>query len=274
MVQPSSLVESFKHLSCMLLDKVQLLMCAKPTSWKSSKGPSQLYESGVANWQWGKWFGSITCFWSHVSWLTEKMLGGDHMHALPKVHWPPLCTSAPAAFASVLCMLSTLVMAFGLGHRHWWFWSNTSACMVGMKLICQNDTKLLGWTSMHGAAQTDYSTLVLMWECKQLCWIECLIFSLHWFSSTTKAQSVCLFPKRMHQCARGPCWTPCKGMECSLVKKKSPSSCKQKLSSNILFRSVLQHVLQSSPWLICAGSCCHCMVVWRDGPLCWQSPWR
>ena len=187
MVQPSSLVESFKHLSCMLHDKVQLLMCAKPTYWKSSKGPSQLYESGVANWQWGKWFGSITCFWSHVSWLTEKMLGGDHMHALPKVHWPPLCTSAPAAFASVLCMLSTLVMAFGLGHRHWWFWSNTSACMVGMKLICQNDTKLLGWTSMHGAAQTDYSTLVLMWECKQLCWIEWLIFSLHWFSSTTKA---------------------------------------------------------------------------------------
>ena len=32
-----------------------------------------------------------------------------------------------------------------------------------MKLLCQNNTKLLGWTSMHGALQKGYSTLVPIW---------------------------------------------------------------------------------------------------------------
>ena len=120
MVQPSSLVESFKHLSCMLHDKVQLLMCAKPTSWKSSKGPSQLYESGVANWQWGKWFGSITCFWLHVSWL-KKMLGG----------WPHARTTQGALTAIVyfspcsicFCSMHALNLGYGL-------WVGASTLMI------------------------------------------------------------------------------------------------------------------------------------------------
>ena len=81
----------------------------------------------------------------------------------PKVLWCWSGTSTPRVFAFVRCMPSILGMHSGLLDLHWSSWWNTCIYMVVMKLLCQNNTKLLGWTSMHGAVQKGYSTLVPIW---------------------------------------------------------------------------------------------------------------